>query len=289
MTWRQMPVAAIVMGSISLAGCEASVEPTGNPNNEAASISAATIQAPEPGVDPPPLLISILDDDTARSLPEVLIPREGLLVSVDVADLDGGEITVQRDAHDHPVLRFPIFTASPAPGRAIVRVTPAASAQTDPLAPGTEDFAFGARFSLDAESQGTEVNGGNNLVQRGLASDQSQYKIDVDNLRPLCRVQGSDGLAEARSSRDITPEVWHRVTCTRQGGVVELTVEEEKGETYAVLETVSVEAPTGDLSWQRRETPLSIGGKLAANGEVIASATDQFNGQVADVVLQIED
>ncbi|MFK5581964.1 hypothetical protein [Serinicoccus sp. LYQ131] len=193
-----------------------------------------------------------------------------------------------RDGTGRPALRLPAYSSSPSPGRAIVRVTPVGGS-ADPLAPGTRDFVVGADFALDTESQGTEVDGGNNLIQRGLASDESQFKIDIDDRRPLCRVQGSQGVAEVRMTGEVQPERWHRATCSRTGDEVRLTVEVLDDGVGTALETVTVEVVTGDLRWDRAQTPVSVGGKLAANGEIIRSATDQFNGAVANPVLQITD
>jgi hypothetical protein len=34
--------------------------------------------------------------------------------------------------------------------------------------------------------------------------------------------------------------------------------------------------------------PISIGGKIAENGELIRSATDQFNGWITNLVVEVE-
>lgn len=231
----------------------------------------------------------VLPDQEASAPVDVLDAAPGRPVQVDVVRLDGGEITVDLGADGQAVLRFPHFAESAEPPRAIVRVVPRVGVEEDPLAPRTQDFRFGARFAVDAVSQGTEVDGGNNLMQRGLASDTGQYKLEVDGLRPACRIRGSDGAAEVRASQPVEPETWYRATCTRQGPLVELTIETMGAAGYTAVETVSVELPTGDVTWERRETPLSVGGKLAANGHVIKSATDQFNGLVAGVAFAIPD
>lgn len=119
-------------------------------------------------------------------------------------------------------LRLPAYSGAAAPPRAALQL--ASSGPRDPLDVGVQDFEFGADFRLDAESQGTEVDGGNNLIQRGLASDPGQFKIDVDGGRVGCRVAGSEGVVEARISSSVRPDTWYRARCSRNGDVVDVRI-----------------------------------------------------------------
>lgn len=284
------PCTAMALTILTLSSaCSATPPKASDRTVDIVHTSAPVTDAPQPRVAEPADALYALTEGASEGSPAGAIElRADLAAVVDVASLDGGEVSVERDDEGHRVLRFPAFSESSAPARAVVRVTPSAGEEgDDPLTPGERDFVFGARFTLDAESEGTEVDGGNNLVQRGLASDSSQYKIDVDNLRASCRIQGLEGVAEVRGTQPVVPGRWYRATCARRGDVVELSVEVVDGDAIRPLEIVTTAVRTGELRWERAETPLSVGGKLAANGAVIKSATDQFNGQIGDVVFQM--
>lgn len=225
----------------------------------------------------------MFDTTEGTTVSELFSP---LQVQADVVTRDGGAVLATSDVRGHPALRFPPFSPAPDPPRAVVRLTPDADAGADPLSPGTADFTFGADFAVDPTSQGTEVDSGNNILQRGLASDPSQFKVEVDELRPLCRIRGAEGLVQLRAKKEIRPDQWYRVRCSRAGTAVKLTIYRVSSNVPTVVEEVREESPTGELSWQTRP-PMSVGGKLAANGSMIRSQTDQFNGVIALPMLQI--
>ncbi|OLT41858.1 hypothetical protein BJF86_02285 [Serinicoccus sp. CNJ-927] len=179
-------------------------------------------------------------------------------------------------------LRLPAYSGAAAPPRAALQL--ASSGPHGPLDVGVQDFEFGTDFRLDAESQGTEVDGGNNLIQRGLASDPGQFKIDVDGGRVGCRVAGSEGVVEARISSSVRPDTWYRARCSRNGDVVDVRI--ESLESLKTAGAATATGSIGDISFDAG-LPLSLGGKVRADGELIASATDQFNGVVADPVLTV--
>ncbi len=210
-------------------------------------------------------------------------------VEVEVIARDGGEVTVTRGRDGELVLDFPAFDeANDAPPRAVVRVTPPAQG-SDPLAPGEADFTFGAEFRIDTESKGTAVDNGDNLMQRGLSSDPSQYKLELDGDRPACRILGAKGDVEVKLDNKVVPGGWYRVTCSRTGDLVQLSLTEYGP--YDRMEEFSAEqeGATGNVEWPRAQTPMSVGGKLAATGDMIRSATDQFNGLVSKPFLSIDD
>jgi hypothetical protein len=71
---------------------------------------------------------------------------------------------------------------------------------TDVLEARLGDFRFGAAFRLDAVSQGSRADNGDNLVQRGLSGDPAQYKLQLDGRVPACRVQGAAALSQCERS-----------------------------------------------------------------------------------------
>lgn len=274
--------------ALALAGCAGPTQ--GGPGDvpprppEAASAtSGVQTEAPGAVADGTDRLLTV---DTGEG-EEVTTLTSALPVVADVVNRDGGKVLADTDLVGRPVLTFPAYSTDEEPARAIVRVVPSVDGTADPLSPGLADFVFGADFSVDAQSQGTDVDSGNNLLQRGLASDPSQYKMEVDGDRPACRIHGPEGTAEVRATQRVRPERWYRLRCSRTGTTVQLTVLSlYRGQT-TVVEEVQTESPTGDLQWSPG-TPLSVGGKLAANGGMIRTATDQFNGSIADPVLRVE-
>lgn len=210
-----------------------------------------------------------------------------LPVTVAIVTRSGGDIVVSEGRDGEPALGMPAFVEEKDPPRAVVRVT-ATGDSDDPLAPGKASFSFGADFSKDAASSGTEVDNGDNLIQRGLASDPSQYKIEVDRGRPFCRIMGSEGSVEVKADKKVSSGRWYRVRCTREKDRVTLDLIEYAPYERVVESSAQAHGRIGSLTWPRKQTPLSVGGKLAANGDMIRSATDEFNGLISNPVLTIE-
>jgi hypothetical protein len=225
----------------------------------------------------------------SRGLPvDMLTVRGGGTMRAQVVSRDGGEALADEDPWGRPVLRFPPFSDGLRPERAVVLVT-SEHEDPDPMSPGRADFNFGSDFALDAVSEGTAVDDGNNLMQRGLASDSSQFKIDIDRGRPSCRVQGSEGVAVVTIQDTVDPGQWYHVRCFRTRTSVRIDLWVLPGDESSVpISSSTVEASTGDLRW-RAGVPLSIGGKVSADGQVLRSATDQFNGWVGRPRVEIMD
>jgi len=78
---------------------------------------------------------------------------------------------------------------------------------------------------------------------------------------------------------------WYRLACARDGAVVTLTVTSWSAAGVAQVVTTRASGPTGDLSPSAPTVPLSVGGKLRADGTP-APATDQFNGRIDNVVMR---
>lgn len=210
-----------------------------------------------------------------------------MTVNVGVSRLDNGQVVVGPNLWNGRGLRFPAYTGSSSPPRAIVRVTHTARSG-DPFAPQGKDFSFGIYFKKDATSTGTPVDNGDNLMQRGLASDPAQFKLEVDTGRPSCTIKGDRGQLIVTSSVTVNPNLWYHASCRRTGNTVRLQVKEYRSDGSTRTVSTSKTGTLGSLAWPKRETPISIGGKLAANGGVIRSATDQFNGWATHPVLEIK-
>lgn len=202
-------------------------------------------------------------------------------LSVEVRSRNGGTIDGTTGSGGGRSAAFPAFKANNPP-QAVLTVVDGQGA--DDLSPGNADFQFGADFSLHGRSQGSSSDNGNNLIQRGLFGAGMQYKIQVDGNRPLCRVKGSGGVVEVKSSRPVASDAWFRATCIRRGHEVQLRVVRLKdGETWTDRES----GRTGSLVPSSASLPLSIGGKVRNTGEIIGGDADQFNGRIDNVFLMV--
>lgn len=205
--------------------------------------------------------------------------------AVDVVRASGGALKAGSWRSGSQVFDFPGFTWSSTEPRAVVRVTPRGT--VDPLAPGWRDFSFGADFRKESRSSGTSVDNGDNLIQRGLWNDSAQYKIEVDGGRPGCRIKGDKGSVTVRAGLQVDSRRWYRVRCSRASNTVTLWVREYYGDGTFRSMSVRQTGTIGSLKWPKTRTPLSVGGKLAPDGAMVRSATDQFNGLVSDPILRI--
>lgn len=206
-------------------------------------------------------------------------------VDVDVVTLNGGSIRNGSGLDGAAAFDYPPFVYSSTPPLAVMRVTNSSS--RDDLAPGSVDFTFGADFTLDSLSTGSPVDNGNNLIQRGLYGNSSQYKIDVDAGNVSCRVKGSTGSVVVQSSGKVRPGLWYRVRCSRFGQRVQLSITEYllDGSTKFTRDTRW--GDTGSLVWSNSQTPLAVGGKMTSRGAILSTASDQFNGSVGKPMLTI--
>lgn len=205
-------------------------------------------------------------------------------VTARVVTLDGGEATRTRGHGPGEALRYPSFSGSSQPPRAVLRITN--DGTQDQLNPGTSLFSFGADVRLRAESEGTRTDNGNNVVQRGLHEDSAQYKLDLDGRRPGCRVKGASGAVSVRSAVPVNSQDWYRVVCTRDESGVTMSVVQFLGGGGRRTSTMSGSGPTGAVVMASSRTPMSVAGKLQADGRLVPS-TDQFNGVIDRVFLRI--
>ena len=199
-------------------------------------------------------------------------------VKISVARLSGGNATVVAgpDSILPRAVQFPSYVGSGTYPRAVVGLTPLTGSA---LSPGSTDFEYGAVFRLNATSSGRSIDNGNNLLQRGLYGDPSQFKLQIDHGYPSCLVRGSAGQVSIASSARITPDRWYRATCSRVGSRVTVQVTPYGSAATPVSNVRS--GSTGTLAFGL-SLPASIGGKLTPAGAVVSSSTDQFNGAVAN-------
>lgn len=194
-----------------------------------------------------------------------------------------GRITAEADASgEGTVLRFPKHAAEGTAPLAVLAVVPREAG--DPLSPGEDDFAFGADFMLDELSEGTATDDGNNLVQRGLFDDPGQYKVQIDQGRVTCRVAGTAGDRIVAAAEPVEPGLWYRVSCERTGRTLTLSL---TGLKDGVERSWSEDGATGRVNMSRPGSPLTVGGKVLPGPVVSRQSSDQFNGRIDNVWMQV--
>lgn len=202
-------------------------------------------------------------------------------VSTHVERLSGGALrVVPGPSRTLPTaVSFPDYVAAGRYPRAVLRVTPTSGGA---LSPGAADFEYGAVFRLDASSSGRLDDNGDNVFQRGLSGDSSMLKLEVDHGRPACKIHGDQGVVVVRSGLRITRGRWYDVRCSRVGTTVTVrTAPYGSGE--PVLRSTS--RATGTITFAP-DRPASVGGKLTRSGDIVAQASDQFNGAIAKVWIR---
>ena len=156
------------------------------------------------------------------------------------------------------------------------------------FSPDAQDFQFGLDVYLSEEPRRTTGDDGDNLIQRGLFGQAGQLKLQVDNGIPSCRIAGDQGEALVEGAR-LEVRQWYRIRCQRAGDLVTMYVGDisESGE-VARWKITSTTAPTGLIEFAGVSTaPVSIGGKLNLQGEIVTESPDQFNGALAHIVYDL--
>jgi hypothetical protein len=202
-------------------------------------------------------------------------------VDVHVVAVSGGEVRQLPNGSGY-ALGLPAYNPAAQPPRAGLVVTDAGG--QDDLDPGDAPFSFGADIRLDLTSEGSVADNGNNILQRGLHEDLTQFKLQADQDTPSCTVKGDQGEVAVASSRKIEPLAWYAVTCHRTADALSITVTRKSdGSTW----TDHAERPTGSVDTTDQQ-PLSIGVKVGPTARITASA-DEFNGDIDNAFVQIGD
>jgi hypothetical protein len=205
-------------------------------------------------------------------------------LTTDVVTRHEGEAVRTANPFDEWATRLPAFDSTSAAPRAVIRVRNK-SRRHDPLSPDRRSFRFGVDFALDEVSDGSSLDNGDNLVQRGLYQSRRQYKLQVDHRVVTCRVKGAKRALLVRSADKVEPLTWYRTRCSRAGGKLALKVWEVTDAGLTLFSSASRRGHTGSVT-MARTTPLSIGGKLTGKSK-IPGASDQFNGVLDEVVYDV--
>ena len=272
---------AVTMGSAAMVSACAS-----DPIYIPSPVDTPSVDAEELGLPADPLVL-LRPGAGAGAGAERIIQRGGLSVDIELVTLDGGTVDVVQGRDGQAGFRFPAFVRDPALPypRAIIEV--ASTGDGDPMSPGTRDFTWGADFRIDKDSFGSAIDNGDNLVQRGLSSHPTMFKAEVDGDRAACTVIGDEGTQIIRASERVRPGWWYRLRCQRTGDELAVFVTEYEPSGDVNTYASRVAGLIGDVTMPTPETPLTVGGKIGADGGILDNASDQFNGIVMNPVLAI--
>ena len=246
--------------------------------------SACGTAVGDPGVDPAaatdtpprPQLLLTFDDQQAGPAAGKEIRSDGTAAAtIDLLAVNKPVAAFEKGRDEGIALRLPAYAGTQKGSFAALRVEP-----EEWLSPGASEFTFGADVRLDGDSNGSEIDNGDNVLQRGLFADSAQFKIQVDKHHPSCVVRGTDGAVVVKSKLTLDPAKWYRLSCHRLDTTVTLAVTDLKAGTAPA--EVSKTGPIGSLDLIGSE-PLAIGAKIGEDGEIVTSSTDQFNGRIDNV------
>jgi hypothetical protein len=201
-------------------------------------------------------------------------------LTVLVASASGGTMRAVAGRDGGYAARFPAYRPV-TKQRVVLSVT--SPSVTDPLGPGRSDFGFGADFAVDNLTEGRGLDDGNNLIQRGLTGDSSQYKLQIDRNRVSCLVAGDAGEVFVETRQLIKSHTWYRAACRRTGAVVTLDLTSFGGPAERAVGS----GDTGDV-YLPASTPLVLAGKATSRGAAVVGDSDQFNGALDNVFLEID-
>ena len=114
------------------------------------------------------------------------------------------------------------------------------------------------------------------------------FKLEVDAIgRPGCTVKGTAGEATVLAIDPVEAGRWYRIRCERRPGVIRILVSQYLPSGAATTTARERPGRAGAVSFSAGEVPFSIGGKVARDGTVIRSSTDQFNGEIDNAYVKI--
>ena len=281
-------VAAGWLLAAAIAGCGVFGGEESAPSPAPDETSVVPADSSSSRLDPGSDLLLDFDDVPPRGMLKETVNLGTADIEVEGRSLSGAMLALEADPGGGLAVRFPPVSASPA----VLAVT--STGVADVFSPGRASFRLGADVKLDAEaaapadSEKAKQDNGNNVVQRGLFSDDAQFKLQVDEGRASCLMRGSRGEVLVKADTTVPAETWTRLACTRQEGRVTLTQEVLAGPGAGQQETWHSQDAIGPISMDR-DAALAVGGKLNATGGVVTGNSDQFNGAIDNVVYDLID
>jgi hypothetical protein len=241
-----------------------------NAGDQGTNSVAATTTPPQPQ-----LLLTFDDQEPGPAEGRQIQGQGSAAVTVTLLNRNKLRMTFEEGNEGSMALRFPPYAGQATGSFGALRIEP-----EEWLSPGSSEFTFGADVRLDAVSNCSELDNGDNVIQRGLFSDPAQYKIQVDKHHASCVVRGTEGSVTAKSKAALSPAKWYRLDCRRLDQTVTLTVA-ELGSTEPPS-VVDKTGPIGPLDLTGAE-PVAVGAKIGSDGQIPESSTDQFNGVIDNI------
>ncbi len=267
MTGRPWPVVGALLTGLLLSACgPAEVEP---PPPRGPS-------APTLDDDGPQLLIGF-DEGLTRAGPGPAATGQ----QVSMVTTGAGRLTGSPDPQGGVAAQFPTVEAADGGNLAALLV----SDEERDLVPGDESFTFGMDVMLPTQARRTERDDGDNLMQRGLFGSGGQYKLQLDDGRPSCRVVGKLGEAFVQLREVLEPGQWYRLRCEKVHQRLSIFVAELPMSTGTEWDSASAWSLTGTVG---TIAPLSVGAKVNIRGGLVVDSPDQFNGILDNVMVQID-
>lgn len=265
-------VVTAATAAIALASCSQSGVETRLPSN-----TSRTPYAVKPELS---LNAVLLDFDEENPL---LLQTKGK-VSARSLQANGGQLVQVPSGNGTSALKFPIYDAGKN-GPRLVLVLDSAGGR-DELNPAGGDFSFGADLRLNAESAEKESDdNGDNVLQRGLFSDEFQYKLQVDKRVPSCTVKSGATRMFVKLEQRFD-DGWFRVRCDYRAGTLTVSASRILHDQIEDVGSASVQASIKPLQFSVK-TPVTVGGKTTPEGELVFSESDQFNGDLDNVFVDI--
>jgi len=204
------------------------------------------------------LLVTHYSFDRAPAADGTIAEQSGRGLPLRVRSADGGTVSyIPRGtgrALDLPARC--VATAATCP-----RVVLEAGDDAD-LDPGARAFRFGAWIRSTPAEAGPSAN----VMQKGVATAESQWKLQVGGRRgrATCVVvgRGSTTAYIAKSSNSVTDGAWHQITCRRTGTTLTIFVDQ--------VARGSVTLPAG--------LTISNAMPLRLGGQNLSDRTDHFGG-----------
>lgn len=262
----------------ALACCVLALGACGNfASGSGAPTESARLTYPiEPSVSAAGVLLDFDDEDP-------LATTATERVSVRSLEAGGGEAVQVQSGNGTSGLRFPPYSPGTQAPRLVLVIKPVGA--TDLLNPQGNDLSFGADLRLNDLSSGNGDDNGDNVLQRGLFSDANQYKLQVDKRVPSCTVKSSEGRLFVKFGQSLD-KGWFRVRCDYEAGSLTLSVSKILTDQVEELGNKTKSMSIGSLDFSGN-TPVTIGGKIGSNGELVLHQSDQFNGELDNVFVDI--
>lgn len=193
----------------------------------------------------------------------------------------GGALTLVTSFRGNgQAIQFPASTGGEEePGVGLVAFAAAAPLPN----PGTAPFGFGADVRFDDIGAATANDNGDNVIQRGLAADPTQYKLQVDKGAPSCTVTGAGGRLIIKGDT-LENGLWYRLACLLDADGLTLTVTDLDAQTTAEF---AAPGTVGAVSFAE-DVPVAIGRKAGPDGAGIIDQPDQFNGTMDAIWIRVE-